>query len=170
MVCIRVEFSLPSCLYWWFTDCVRDKRCRLLLEQSFCGYPMLCRQHCSPCAFSCCSQLVAWHMLFLCLHLLPTQLVQFSRMCSLDCSPASFLFNSLELRLSHSAKHLGHILSFSLSDIDDIVCVKKDLIHKANYILYSVSSCNPLVKNRLRSSFYLFFFMAQLFGSPPPLN
>ena len=47
-----------------------------------------------------------------------TQLVRFSRTCS-SHSPANFFFNGLELNLSHSVKHLGHILSFNLSDTDD---------------------------------------------------
>ena len=37
-----------------------------------------------------------------------------------------FFFNGLELNLSHSAKHFGHILSSNLSDTHDIVRVKKE--------------------------------------------
>ena len=44
--------------------------------------------------------------------------------------------------LSHSARPLGHILSFILSDTDDIVRVKKDLVRKANCMLRSFSPCN----------------------------
>ena len=32
-----------------------------------------------------------------------------------------FLINGLELNLSHSAKHLGYLLSFNRSDTDDII-------------------------------------------------
>jgi hypothetical protein len=55
-----------------------------------------------------------------------TQLVHFSHTGSSLCSPASFSFSGSELNLCHSAKHLGHILSFNLSDTDDIVRIKKD--------------------------------------------
>ena len=96
-----------------------------------------------------------------------TQLVRFSRTCSsYYCSPAaSFFFNGLELNLSRSAKHLDHILSSNLSDTNDIVRVKKDLVRKANCILHSFSPCNPLVKTKLFDSFCL-----SLYGSLPLLN
>ena len=83
-----------------------------------------------------------------------TQLVRFSRLCPSDSSAPHFLFNGLELYLSQSAKHLGHILSYNLSDNEDIIRVKKDLIRKANCMLYS-SSCSSLVKTKLLSSFCL---------------
>ena len=94
-----------------------------------------------------------------------TLLVRFSRTCSSYCSPASFFFNGSELNLSHSAKHLGHILSFNLSDTDDIVRVKKDLVRKANCMLHSFSPCNPLVKTKLFDSFCLSLYCSALWIS-----
>ena len=88
-------------------------------------------------------------------------LVRFSRTCSLHCSP-SFFFNGLELNLGHSAKHLGHLLSFNLSDTDDIVRVKNDLVRKANCMLHSFSHCNPLVKTKLFDSFCLSLYGSSL--------
>ena len=82
-----------------------------------------------------------------------TQLVRFSRLCPSDSSAPHFLFNGLELHLSQSAKHLGHILSYNLSDNEDIIRVKKDLVRKANCMLYSFSFCSSLVKTKLLSSF-----------------
>ena len=100
-----------------------------------------------------------------------TQLVRFSRTCSSHCSPASFFFNGLELNLGHSAKHLGHLLSFNLSDADDIVRVKNDLVRKANCMLHSFSPCNPLVKTKLFDSFCLSLYGSALwFSSSPELR
>lgn len=96
-------------------------------------------------------------------------LVRFSRTCF--SSPASFFFNGLELNLGHSAKHLGHLLSFNLSDTDDIVRVKNDLVRKANCMLHSFSPCNPLVKTKLFDSFCLSLYGSALwFSSSPELR
>ena len=98
-------------------------------------------------------------------------LVRFSCTCSSHCSPASFFFNGLELNLGHSDKHLGHLLSFNLSDTDDIVRVKNDLIRKANCMLHSFSPCNPLVKTKLFDSFCLSLYGSALwFSSSPELR
>ena len=82
-----------------------------------------------------------------------------------------FFFNGLELHLSSSAKHLGHILSFNLSDSEDIIRVKKDLVCKANSMLCSFSSCNPLVITKLLRSFCLSLYGSSLwFSSSPELR
>ena len=95
-----------------------------------------------------------------------TQLVRFSRSCPpSDLHPASFLFNGLALHLSSSAKHLGHILCYNLSDNLDIVRAKKDLTRKANCMLYSFSSSSPLVKTKLLSSFCLSLYGSALWSS-----
>ena len=60
---------------------------------------------------------------------------------SSDNSPSSFLFNGLAHQLSHSVKHLGHILTSDLSDSEDIERVWKDFIRKANCMLHSFASC-----------------------------
>ena len=73
--------------------------------------------------------------------------------------------------MSHSAKHLGHILSSNLSDTDDIVRVKKDLVRKANCMLHSFSPCNPFVKTKLFESFCLSLYGSALwFSSSPELR
>ena len=82
-----------------------------------------------------------------------------------------FFFSGLELNLGHSAKHLGHLLSFNLSDTDDIVRVKNDLVRKANCMLHSFSPCNPLVKTKLFDSFCLSLYGSALwFSSSPELR
>ena len=90
-------------------------------------------------------------------------------LCSFDPSAPCFLFSSLELHLSQSAKHLGHILSYNLSDSEDIIRVKKELGCKqlTNCMLYSFSSCSLLVL----SSFCLSLYGSALcFFSSPELS
>ena len=70
--------------------------------------------------------------------------------------------------MGHSAKHLGHLLSFNLSDTDDIVRVKNDLVRKANCMLHSFSPCNPLVKTKLFDSFCLSLYGSALWFSSSP--
>ena len=59
--------------------------------------------------------------------------------------------------MSHSVRHLGHILTSNLSqtDSDGIERARKDFIREANCILHSYSSCNPQVKIRLLLNFCL---------------
>ena len=100
-----------------------------------------------------CSSLASSHSLMF--NASKIQLVQFSHLCLSDPSAPCFLFNGLELHLSQSAKHIGHILSYNLSDREDIIQVKNNLVCKANCMLYSFSSCISLVKTKLLSSFCL---------------
>ena len=101
-----------------------------------------------------------------------TQLIQFSRSrCSSVNSPFSFLFNGHVLQMSHSVKHLGHILTSNLSETKDIDRVWKDFIRKANCMLFSFPSCTPFVKTRLLSSFCLSLYGSALwFSSAPALR
>ena len=96
-------------------------------------------------------------------------LLVFFRLYLSDSSAPHFLFSGQELHLSQSAKHLGHVLSYNLSDSEDIQ-VKKDLVRKANCILYS-SSCSFLVKTKVLSSFCLSLYGSALwFSSSPDLS
>ena len=97
-----------------------------------------------------------------------TQLIRFSHLYPLI--PLHHTFNGLKLHLSQSAKHLGHILSYNLSDSEDIIRVKKDLVRKASCMLYS-SSCSSLVKIKLLSRVCLSLYGSALwFSSSPELS
>ena len=86
-----------------------------------------------------------------------TQLIKFSRPSAFSVdSPLNFVFLvKLRLYFSQSIVHLGHILSYDLSDREDIVSIKKDLCRKANCLLHIISSCNPHIKSNLFQSFCL---------------
>ena len=140
MVCDRVESSLPSCLlfilmtllaeleelgvgcFWnnHFLGAVCYANDIALLAPSPAGLQMMLDTY---------SSFASSHSLMF--DASKTQLVRFSRLCP---SAPHFLFNGLKLYLSQSAKHLGHILSYNLSDSEDIIRVKKDLVRKANFI------------------------------------
>ena len=42
--------------------------------------------------------------------------------------------------------HLGHILQYNINDEVDIIRATKDLLRKANYILYTFSFADPFVR------------------------
>ena len=48
-----------------------------------------------------------------------------------------------------AVKHLGHILHYKLDDVPDIVRAIKDLNKKANSVLYTFRSADPVVKTFL---------------------
>ena len=54
-------------------------------------------------------------------------------------------FNGVVLQYSDTVLHLGHLLSFNLDDKDDIVRVTKDVIRKANSVLYTFRYLDPFV-------------------------
>ena len=87
-----------------------------------------------------------------------TQLVKFSRTPQLNTAQFSFCGESLEF--SRSVIHLGHILSYDLSDTEDIIAKKKDLCCKANCMVNIFSTCDPTTKTVLFRSFCL-----SLYGS-----
>ena len=88
-----------------------------------------------------CSSFAATHKLLF--NASKTQLVRFPHSDpSSDSHPVCFFFTDLELHLSNSAMHLGHIPCSNISDNDDIV---RDLTRKANCMLYSFT---PLVASQ----------------------
>ena len=54
-------------------------------------------------------------------------------------------FNGVPLTYSDKVLHLGHLLSFDLSDKDDIVRVTKDVNRKANTMMYTFRYADPFV-------------------------
>lgn len=85
-----------------------------------------------------------------------TQLIKFS-------NPVTrFIFLGKSLSLSRSINHLGHILTYNLSDDEDIIAISKDMCRKANHLLHIFSCCDPSVKTCLFSSFCLSLYGAAL--------
>ena len=62
-----------------------------------------------------------------------TQLICFCTQSSVKQLPIT-LFNNTKLPFLDSVVHLGHILTLSLDDKDDIIRVIKDMNRKANFI------------------------------------
>ena len=59
---------------------------------------------------------------------------------------ATILFNNVVLQYSSEVTHLGHVLTSTLDDSEDIARVLKDLIRKANSVLCSFHHVDPFVK------------------------
>ena len=81
--------------------------------------------------------------------------------------PVLYSWLGQTLSLSNSISHLGHILTYNLSD-DDICAISKDMCRKANCLLHTCSCCDPFVKTRLFSSFCLSLYGASLWRSSSP--
>ena len=54
-------------------------------------------------------------------------------------------FNGVLLKFSNKVLHLGHLLSFDLSDKDDVIRATKDVNRKANLVLYTFRHADPFV-------------------------
>ena len=54
-------------------------------------------------------------------------------------------FNGVPLKYSEKVLHLGHLLSFDLSDKDAIVRGTKDVNRKANTMMYTFRYADPFV-------------------------
>ena len=89
-----------------------------------------------------------------------TQLIKFYKSVHpVSSSRPCFLLLGETLSLRNSVCHLGHILSFNLSDDEDIFAISRDMCRKANYILHVFSCCDPIV-----CSLEIFLSSAQGFG------
>ena len=58
--------------------------------------------------------------------------------------------------------HLGHLSCRDLSDSDDILSKARDLIRKANLMLYTFSAADPVVKSRLLQSYCVLLYGSAL--------
>ena len=94
-----------------------------------------------------------------------TQLIRFSRHPMASSSTPVLFFNTLELKLTRSVTHLGHILTQDLSDNEDITSCQKDLCRKANCMLHTFSCCDPFTKTELFRSFCLSLYGCALWSS-----
>ena len=88
-----------------------------------------------------------------------TQLIRFARTKSSLCSD-SFIFCGTPLPFQDSVVHLGHVLSYDLSDTADITSKSCDLIRKANCLLRTFAGVDPVVLTRL-----LRVYCLSLYGS-----
>ena len=76
----------------------------------------------------------------------------------------SILFCGRYLPLLNEVLHLGHILTYNLSDDRDILSKCKDMIRKANSLLCSFSNLSPIVLTYLFRSFCLSLYGCALWN------
>ena len=81
-----------------------------------------------------------------------TQLIRFAHSLPFNICIS---FYDKPLSLVHSATHLGHTLTSDLSDDLDIQEKTKDMIKKANYMLYTFSCCDKSTRTHLLQSYCL---------------
>ena len=84
-----------------------------------------------------------------------TQLICFSTNQKLSLSAGEFRFFDKSLSFCPTVTHLGHILSSTLDDTED-------MCRKANYLLQSFAVCDPIVKTKLIASHHLSLYGAIL--------
>ena len=82
-----------------------------------------------------------------------TQLIRFHKSPHSILSSPRFIFLGQTLPLSYSINHLDHIMTYNLSDDDDICAISKDMCRKANSLPHTFSYCDPFVKAHLFSRF-----------------
>ena len=83
-----------------------------------------------------------------------TQLICFGSSPSDKYTTAIYFCGELLVFLN-SVCHLGHILSYNLSDNDDIVFKSRDLLKKANLLFCNFKFCNPHTLTLLFRSYCL---------------
>jgi hypothetical protein len=96
-------------------------------------------------------------------HGLITQLMCFRknvRQSSVD----NIEFNGVLLKFSNKVLHLGHLLSFDLSDKDDIIRATKDINSKANLVLYTFRYADPFVLTSLYKMYCLSLYGCTLWS------
>ena len=92
-----------------------------------------------------------------------TQLIQF-RWHSQHKVHTVVQFSGLSLPLLDEVVHLGHILSFDLSDDKDVLAKCKDMVRKANSLFYSFKSLSPHVFTYLFRAFCLSLYGCALWN------
>ncbi len=96
-----------------------------------------------------------------------TQLIRFGSLSPRSCT-TTIKFSGTTLQFVEDVIHLGHYLSFDLSDSVDILSKSRDLIKKANLMLYTFSVADPLVKTRLLQCYCLSLFGCALWNLSCP--
>ena len=77
---------------------------------------------------------------------------------------ADIYLNNIKLSFVSHVKHFGHILSSNLDDTLDIQRAVKDLNSKANNLLCTFHSLDPLTKTFLLTSYCLFLYGCYLWS------
>ena len=77
---------------------------------------------------------------------------------------ATISFNNVVLQYSSKVTHLGHILTSTLDDSEDIARVLKDLIRTANSVLCTFHHVDPFVKTFLIKSYCLSLYRASIWS------
>ena len=96
-----------------------------------------------------------------------TQLIRFGPQQSSICS-ATIKFCGVRLPFANVVSHLGHYLSYDLSDNFDISMKTRDLVKKANLLLYTFSAADPVVKTHLFQSYCLSLYGCTLWNLSCP--
>ena len=76
--------------------------------------------------------------------------------------------NGTPLKFSDKVLHLGHLLSFDMSDNDDVLRVTKDVNRKANSVRYTFRHANPFVKTFLFKMYCLSLYGCVLWSLSSP--
>ena len=98
------------------------------------------------CMLSICSSFASHHGLVF--NAKKTQLICFRTFKS-NCILPTICFENVTLKYTDEIKHLGHILNYNLDDGPDIIRALKDLNKKANSVLCTFCSADPVVKTYL---------------------
>ena len=90
-----------------------------------------------------------------------THLICLGPQPSTSCS-ANICFFDAALPFCDVVVHLGHLLCHDLSDSDDILSKARDLIRKANLMIYTFSAADSVVKSCLLQSYCLSLYDSAL--------
>ena len=96
-----------------------------------------------------------------------TQLIRFGSQQS-SIYPAIIKFYGVYLLFVNVVLHLGHYLSYDLFDSVDIPTKTRDLVKKANLMLYTFSAADPVVKTHLFQSYCLSLYGCTLWNRSCP--
>ncbi len=92
-----------------------------------------------------------------------TQPFHFGNQSSHSCS-AIIHFSGVLLPFVDTIVHLGHYLSYNLSDSADILLKTRNLVRKANLMLIAFSAADPAVKSHLLQSYCLSLYGCSLWN------
>ena len=96
-----------------------------------------------------------------------TQFIRFGSMPSSDCKATAYFYGS-ELQFVNTVTHLGHVLTYNLSDSTDIVLKTRDIVEKASCPLCSFTGVDPATLTHLFRSFCLSLHGAALWNLSYP--
>ena len=113
------------------------------------------------CMLSICSTFASHHGLVF--NAKKTQLICFRTFKS-NCILPTISFENVTLKYMDEIKHLGHILNYNLDDGPDIIRALKDLNKKANSVLCTFRSADPVLKTYLIKMYCLSLYGCHLWS------